>query len=200
MPAGFGLMQGPIREMRTLARGRLWTADTAQPPGQRDHARDAVPGPDRRRDDQHVAVHDGARLIAALRTRFRDYAQMAIDWLWSTTRLRLPISSRARAARARSASVLARHAAVAERTGDPEELAALNRMEELMRSFRVRVFDPQIAAREHFRIAPCRCWTCSAERGRGVTQVVTGGEAARTRVARREGRRGPAAPASRAWP
>jgi signal transduction histidine kinase/CHASE1-domain containing sensor protein len=184
------MAQGPIREMRTLAAGgRLWTAEILAPSRLASATMRAMP---------FLVLIGGATISMLLfmtaRTldrarrgerRFRDYAQMATDWLWEhdkDLRFTYFFKSKGGTRSDVTASVLGTtRRAVAERIGDPEDLAALNRMEELMRAgHSFSGFEYSIrgrgGAREHFRISAMPLLDLfGGIRGfRGVTQVVTG--------------------------
>ncbi len=117
--------------------------------------------------------------------RFRDYAQMATDWLWEHDRkLRFTYFFKTRGGTRTDVTknVLGKtRREIAERIGDPEELAALNRMERLMHAghsftgyeYSIRT---KSGEREFFRISAKPLLDIFGQiRGfRGTTQVVTG--------------------------
>ncbi|MCC6467073.1 MAG: CHASE domain-containing protein [Alphaproteobacteria bacterium] len=184
------MLPGPIRELRSFAAGgRLWTAEVLAPGRTASAATRMMP---------FLVLIGGATismlLFMTVRTldrarrgerRFRDYAQMATDWLWEHDRnLRFTyfVKSTGGTRADVTASVMGKtRRAIAERIGDAEELAALNRMEELMRAgHRFSGFEYSIikrgGEREHFRISakPLRDLFGRIRGYRGITQVVTG--------------------------
>ncbi|MCC7045396.1 MAG: CHASE domain-containing protein [Alphaproteobacteria bacterium] len=184
------MLPGPMRELRTFAAGgRLWTAEILAPGRSASAATRLVP---------LLVLTGGATismlLFMTLRTldrarrgerRFRDYAQMATDWLWEHDRnLRFTFfvkSTGGMRADVTPSVVGKTRRSIAERIGDPEELTSLNRMEELMRAgHRFAGFEYSIVKRggerEHFRISakPLRDLFGRIRGYRGITQVVTG--------------------------
>jgi signal transduction histidine kinase len=178
-----------MREARALAvGGRLWTAEVLAPGRLTSASMRTMP----------ILVLIGGATISLLlfltvRTldrarrgerRFRDYAHLATDWLWEHDkdfRFTYFLKSKGGTRSDETASVLGRtRRAIAERIGDPEELAALNRMEGLMRAghsftgFEYSILS-RSGTREHFRISAMPLWDAFGRiRGfRGVTQVVT---------------------------
>ncbi len=116
--------------------------------------------------------------------RFRDYAEMATDWLWEHDRdLRFTFISNTRARRAAAAAgALGKtRREIAECLGDSEELVLLARFEALMRSGKPFTgYEYSILSRsgnrEHFRISakPLLAPNGDITGYRGVTQVITG--------------------------
>ncbi len=180
---------GTIREARALAvGGRLWTAEVLAPSRLTRVGTRTVPV---------LVLMSGATISLLLfltvrmldrarrgERRFRDYAHLASDWLWEhdkDLRFTYFLKSRGGTRSDVTASVLGKtRRAIAERIGDPEEMAALNRMEELMRAgHSFTGFEYSIrgraGAREYFRISAMPLFDAFGRiRGfRGVTQVVT---------------------------
>jgi signal transduction histidine kinase len=179
-----------IRENRAISLGgRLWTVDVVAKGRTATATTRAMPS---------LVIIAGATisflLFLTARTfdraregerRFRDYAQMATDWLWEHDRnLRFTYFFKTRGGTRTDVTkaVLGKtRREIAERIGDAEELAALNRMERLMHAgHSFTGFEYSIRARtgerEHFRITakPLRDLFGHIRGFRGTTQVVTG--------------------------
>jgi len=179
-----------IRESRAISLGgRLWTVDVVAGGRAASVTTRAMPS---------LVILAGATisflLFLTARTfdraregerRFRDYAQMATDWLWEHDRnLRFTYFFKTRGGTRTDVTkaVLGKtRREIAERIGDAEELAALNRMERLMHAghsftgyeYSIRT---RSGEREHFRITakPLRDVFGHIRGFRGTTQVVTG--------------------------
>jgi signal transduction histidine kinase len=184
------LEPGQVRESRALSLGgRLWTVDVVAQGRTASATTRAMPS---------LVILAGATisflLFLTARTfdraregerRFRDYAQMATDWLWEHDRnLRFTYFFKTRGGTRTDVTknVLGKtRREIAERIGDGEELAALNRMERLMhagRSFTGFEYSirTRTGEREFFRISakPLLDMFGTIRGFRGTTQVVTG--------------------------
>ncbi|MBL8706686.1 MAG: CHASE domain-containing protein [Rhodospirillales bacterium] len=185
-----GLDPNQIRESRAISLGgRLWTVDVVAKGRKAAATTRAMPS---------LVIVAGATisflLFLTARTfdraregerRFRDYAQMATDWLWEHDRnLRFTYFFKTRGGTRTDVTkaVLGKtRREIAERIGDAEELAALNRMERLMHAghsftgfeYSIRT---RAGGREFFRITakPLRDLFGQIRGFRGTTQVVTG--------------------------
>ncbi|MCK6449607.1 MAG: CHASE domain-containing protein [Alphaproteobacteria bacterium] len=168
--------------------GRVWSIEVL--------AGDRLPGPNTRLMPTLVALagvviaylaYLAARMLLRARMgerRFRDYAEMATDWLWEHDRdLRFTFISTASARRAAiAAGALGKtRREIAERLGDSEELEALARFEALMRAGKPFTgYEYSIRSRsgnrEYFRISakPLLAPNGDIAGYRGVTQVITG--------------------------
>jgi len=182
-------MPGEVRESRAISLGgRLWTIDVTVRGRAATATTQVMP---------YLVVLGGTTISLLLfltaRTfqrardgerRFRDYAQLASDWLWEHDRdMRFTYFLKTRGGTRTdvTTAVLGRtRREIAERIGDAEELVALNRMEQLMRAghsftgFEYSILR-RTGERDYFRISARPLLDPFGKiRGfRGVTQVVT---------------------------
>ena len=184
------LEPGHIRESRPIPLGgRLWTVDVVARGRQAAATTRAMPS---------LVILAGvtisfllfltARAVDRVREgerRFRDYAQMATDWLWEHDhKLRFTYFYKTRGGTRTDVTkaVLGKtRREIAERIGDPEEMKLLDRMERLMHAghsftgfeYSIRT---RSGEREYFRISskPLRDMFGQVRGYRGTTQVVTG--------------------------